>query len=125
MRPRAAHLAGVPPLSLVVRRPIIQSEILVAEQTLTDAERRYLEDLRRIPSSVGSRVMGWALELIPSIGLFAYGILANSRFFQVLGFVSLLYFAVWRMYSQFRGFRLLSGIYRKLLAGERPPNTGA
>ena len=83
---------------------------------LTDSENRYLEDLRKLPSSIRSRILGWTFELVPSIGLFTFGLLSNRRVFLILGFVSLLYFAVWRMYAQLRGFRLIQGIYEKRLA---------
>ena len=83
---------------------------------LTEREKRYLDDLRNIPISVRSRLRNWALELIPSIGLFVYGLVADSRIFLVLGFLSLLYFAVWRMYAQLTGFRLLHSIYSKQFA---------
>ena len=83
---------------------------------LTVQENRYLDDLRNLPISVRSRLIGWALELSSSIGFFVYGLITDRRLFLVLGFVSLLYFAVWRMYSQFRGFRLLHGIYKKQLS---------
>ena len=89
---------------------------------LTDSEKRYLEVLRKLPTSMRSRLIGWALELIPSIGLFVYGLVTDRRFFLVLGFASLLYFAVWRMYSQLRGARLLQGIYAKQLAREVKPD---
>ena len=83
---------------------------------LTKAEERYLEDLKKLPKSVRSRLVGWALELVPSIGLFAYGMYSEKRLFVLLGFLSLLYFAVWRMYSQFRAFRTMSRIYEARLA---------
>jgi hypothetical protein len=86
------------------------------EPELTAGERRYLEDLRKMPTSMRSRLLGWACELIPSIGLFIYGLVADRRFFVVLGFLSLLYFAVWRMYGQLRGFRMLHSIYEKQLS---------
>ena len=82
---------------------------------LTAAEERYLENLRKLPTSFRSRLIGWALELIPSIGLFSYGMYAEKRLFLVLGFLSLLYFTVWRMYSQFRGFRMTRRIYEARL----------
>lgn len=86
------------------------------EPELTAAERRYVEDLRRLPTSLRSRLLGWACELVPSIGLFVYGLVADRRFFVVLGFLSLLYFSVWRMYGQLRGFRMLQRIYQKQLS---------
>jgi hypothetical protein len=89
------------------------------EPTLTEREKRYLEDLRSIPTSVRSRLLGWALELVPSIAFFVYGLIADRRLFLVLGFLNLLYFAVWRMYSQFRGFRLIHSIYNKQLSAVR------
>jgi hypothetical protein len=82
----------------------------------TEAEKRYLQDLGKLPSSIRSRVVGWGLELVPSIGLFVFGLVSESRFFLILGFLSLLYFSVWRMYSQFRGFRLIQSIYEKQLS---------
>ena len=85
----------------------------MADDELSNAEKRYLEDLEKIPTTVRSRVLGWALELIPSIGLFCYGLYSDRRLFVVLGFVSLLYFSVWRMYSQFRGFRMIMKIHEK------------
>lgn len=88
------------------------------EQELTEREKRYLNDLRNIQRSVRSRVLGWVMELIPSIGLFLYGLVSNQRLFLVLGFLSLLYFAVWRMYSQFRGFRMMQSIFNKQLSAE-------
>jgi hypothetical protein len=86
------------------------------ELELTSSEKRYLADLGNLPTSVRSRVLGWACELVPSIGLFVFGLVADRRFFVVLGFLSLLYFAVWRMYAQFRGFRMLHSIYKKQLS---------
>ena len=88
----------------------------MSEVELTRAEERYLEDLRNLPNSIRSRLTGWALELVPSIGLFAYGMFSEKRLFVLLGFLSLLFFAIWRMYSQFRGFRMISRIYEALLA---------
>lgn len=86
------------------------------ETELSPAERRYLDDLRQLPTSVRSRFLGWGCELVPSIGLFVYGLVADRRFFVVLGFLSLLYFAVWRMYGQLRGIRMLQSIYKKQLS---------
>ena len=83
---------------------------------LTKAEERYLDDLKKLPKAFRSRIIGWALELVPSIGLFAYGMYSEKRLFVLLGFLSLLYFAVWRMYSQFRGFRMISRIYEARFA---------
>jgi len=92
----------------------------MVDSPLTDAERRYLDDLRKLPSSIPSRILGWTIELVPSIGLFTFGLLSDRRLFLILGFVSLLYFAVWRMYAQLRGFRLIQGIYEKRLAQGSP-----
>ncbi|MBX3425571.1 MAG: hypothetical protein KF688_07830 [Pirellulales bacterium] len=86
------------------------------EPELTPGERRFLEDLRRLPTSVRSRLVGWGCELVPSIALFVYGLIADRRLFVVLGFLSLLYFTVWRMYGQLRGFRMLHSIYEKQLS---------
>ena len=86
------------------------------EPELTDPEKRYLDDLRSLPTSVRSRLLGWALELIPSIALFVYGMIADSRLFMVIGFLSLLYFALWRRYAQFQGFGMLHSIYAKQLS---------
>lgn len=88
------------------------------EQELTPREHRYLEDLRRLPTSIRSRVLGWALELVSSIALFGYGLYADNRLFMVLGFLNLLYFAVWRMVGQFWGFRLMRNIYQKRLSAK-------
>ena len=85
----------------------------MSDDELTSAEKRYLDDLEKLPKSVRSRIVGWAFELVPSIGLFSYGLYSNRRLFIVLGFVSLLYFAIWRMYSQFRGFRMMMKIHEK------------
>lgn len=85
----------------------------MANDELTLAERRYLTDLENIPTSVRSRLIGWAFELVPSIGLFSYGLYADRRLLVVLGFLGLLYFSVWRMYSQFRGFRMLIRFHEK------------
>lgn len=83
---------------------------------LTLQEKRYLDDLQNLPTSVRSRLIGWALELGSSIGLFVYGLVADRRLFLVFGFISLLYFAIFRMYSQFRGFRMIHSIYKKQLS---------
>lgn len=90
------------------------------ESDLSEAEKRYLRDLESLPSSIKSRVMGWTLELVPSIGLFCYGLAAESQRFVVLGFLSLLYFSVWRIYGQFRGFRLIQSVYMKRLTAGEP-----
>lgn len=83
---------------------------------LTDVERRQLEDLRRLPTMIRSRVVGWSLELAVSVGPFAYGLLTGRRLFLVIGFLNLLYFALWRMYGQLRGRRLIQSIYEKRLS---------
>ena len=83
------------------------------DDDLTDAERRYLNDLKKLPTTVKSRLLSWALELVPSIGLFSYGLYSDRRLFIVLGFLSLLYFSVWRMYSQFRGFRMMMKFHKE------------
>jgi hypothetical protein len=88
----------------------------MSQSPLSDPERQYLETLSKLPLSARSRLLGWALELIPSIGFFVYGLVKDSRFFLILGFVSLLYFAVWRMYQQLRGARMIHSIYVKRLA---------
>lgn len=77
---------------------------------LTKAEQAYLQSLQEFPKSVKSRLLGWALELLPGIGLFAYGLYSDQRFLLVLGFLTLLYFTLWRMYGQLRGFRMLGNI---------------
>ena len=86
------------------------------DSKLTEAEKRYLNDLQRLPATKRSRLIGWALELIPSVGLFVYGVVSEKTWWMVLGFLSLLYFAVFRMYSQYRGFRLIHAIYEKRLS---------
>ena len=91
------------------------SAFQVDDKDLTAAEQRYLQDLQELPKTVRSRLIGWALELVPSIGFFCYGLYSDRRVFLVLGFISLLYFALWRMYAQFRGFRMISNIYAKRL----------
>jgi hypothetical protein len=80
---------------------------------LTQAEQRYLADLGRLPRSHGRRLVGWLLELAPGLGLFAYGLVEDDRTFLILGFLSQLYFAVWRMVAQYRGARMLMSIRRK------------
>jgi len=82
----------------------------MASGELSKAEARYLGQLLARPPTVRSRLIGWAFELIPSIGLFAYGLHAARTAFVVLGFLSLLYFSVWRMYSQLHGARMLRRI---------------
>jgi hypothetical protein len=94
----------------------------MSQPPLSDSERQYLETLSKLPFSLRSRLLGWAFELIPSIGFFAYGLFKDSRFFLVLGFISLLYFAVWRMYQQLRGSRMIHGIYQKRLAEPGSPD---
>jgi hypothetical protein len=80
--------------------------------------------LENLPTSLRSRLLGWFMELLPSIALFAWGLFRDSRHFLVLGFTSLLYFSIWRMYQQLRGVRLLHRIYMKQLSqsvsGESP-----
>lgn len=83
---------------------------------LTDSEMRYSKELERLPSSVRSRMLGWVLELAPGIALFAYGMATNSRVFILFGFLSQLYFTIWRMYAQFRGFRMQRSIALKWLS---------
>ena len=90
----------------------------MSEDDLTRAERKYLDDLQELPKSVRSRIIGWALEVVPSTGFFVYGLYSDRRLFVIFGFLSLLYFSVWRMYSQFRGFRMLSSIHAKLLTAK-------
>lgn len=87
---------------------------------LSDAEKKYLETLRDLPTTVSSRLIGWAMELLPSIALFGWGLFKSSTFFLVAGFLSLLYFSVWHMYQQLRGIRLIRSIYRKQLAQIAP-----
>ncbi len=70
---------------------------------LTQAEREYLKALQERPKSVRSRIIAWALQLVLSIGLFGYGLYSDRSLFVVLGYLSLLYFSVRRMYAQFRG----------------------
>ena len=92
----------------------------MTQSQLTEREQRYLNDLGRLPASIRSRVVSWVVELVPSIGLFVYGLTSESKLFLVAGFLSLLYFSIWRMYSQFRGFKLIQSIYQKqLLASEQ------
>lgn len=82
----------------------------------TEAEKRYLQDLEKLPTSIKSRVLGWSLELVPSIGFFAYGFVNGSRSFMLLGFLSLLHFSLWRIYGQYRGFCLIHSVYKKQLS---------
>ncbi len=89
---------------------------------LTRAEERYLEDLKGLQKSVRSRILGWVFELVPSIGLFAFGLHSEKRLFMLLGFLSLLFFAIWRMYGQYRGFRMMSRIYEARLSDPEDPN---
>ena len=86
---------------------------VAVENALTKAERRYLIDLNRLPKSYRTRVIGWLLELAPGIGLFAYGLVENNQTFLILGFLSQLYFSLWRMVAQYRGARLLASIRQK------------
>jgi hypothetical protein len=94
----------------------------MADPSLSDAEQKYLETLRKLPTSLRSRLVAWTLELVPSIALFAWGLIKDSRIFLVLGFVSLLYFAVWRMYQQFRATRMIYSIYEKRLSQPASPD---
>ena len=80
---------------------------------LTAAEQRYVRDLNRLTTSFGPRVLGWVLELAPGVGLFAYGLLSDDLLFLIFGFLSQLYFSLWRMFAQYRGARLLVSIRRK------------
>jgi hypothetical protein len=88
------------------------------ESDLTQQEARYLEDLRRIPTTYRSRLLGWALELGVSTVPFAYGYWTDRTPFMLVGFLSLLYFAVWRMCGQFRAARMLRSIHAKRLVGD-------
>ena len=92
------------------------SGVAMTDLQLTESEKRYLEDLRNLPTSMRLRILAWIAELAPSIGLFVYGLANDRRLFLILGFLSLLYFAVWRMYSQFRGARMIHSIYVKQLS---------
>ena len=90
----------------------------MANPSLSDAEQKYLETLRKLPTSLRSRLLGWALELLPSIALFVWGLISDSRVFLVLGFVSLLYFTVWRMYQPPAGLlRLRPHVVPAVIAG--------
>lgn len=80
---------------------------------LTPAELRYLADLGRLPKSHRRRLLGWLLELAPGVVLFAYGLAENDRTLLILGFLSQLYFSVWRMVAQYRGARMLMSIRHK------------
>ena len=82
---------------------------------LTDQEQRYLEQISEGPVSLRSRLLPWALEIVPGAAFFTYGVLTGRLFWEVFGFLSVVYFAVWRMYSQLRGRRLLLGIHDKML----------
>jgi hypothetical protein len=93
------------------------------ETPLTESEARYLRDLQRLPASTRSRLIGWALELVPGIALFSYGLYADSHAFLILGFLSQLYFSLWRMYAQLRAFRLLRGIAQKAIPTPAPAET--
>jgi hypothetical protein len=90
----------------------------MTQSQLTEREQQYLNDISQLPTSIRSRVVGWVVELVPSIGLFVYGYVNESKLFLVAGFLSLLYFSIWRMYSQFRGFKLIQSIYQKRLSSE-------
>ena len=90
--------------------PKAAEEESVGEVELTEAELRYLDDLRNLPATIRSRIIGWMIEVVPSTGIFAYGMYADNRLFLIFGFVSLLIFALFRMYSQFRGFKMISRI---------------
>src|SRR3982751_3961832 len=94
----------------------------MTQPPLSDTEHKYLETLSKLPNSLRSRLLGWAFELVPSIGFFVYGLFTDSRFFLVLGFVSLLYFAMWRMYQQLRGSRMIHSIYEKRLSQQGSPD---
>lgn len=84
-----------------------------ATAQLTRAEQRYLADLGRLPKSHRMRLVGWLLEVAPGLGLFAYGLAENDRTLLILGFLSQLYFSVWRMVAQYRGARMLLSIRHK------------
>lgn len=94
----------------------------MSQPPLSDTERQYLETLRKLPTSLRSRLLVWALEIVPSIGMFVYGLIKDSRLFLILGFVSLLYFAIWRMYQQLRGSRMIHSIYESRLADPGAPD---
>ncbi|MFK8032369.1 MAG: hypothetical protein AB8G18_19260 [Gammaproteobacteria bacterium] len=90
----------------------------MSNENLTEAEKRYLADLQKLPKTIKSRLWSWAVEVVPGICLFGYGLYSDSKFFLILGFLSILYFALWRMYSQFRGFKMFHSIYQKKLDGQ-------
>lgn len=87
----------------------------MTDENLTRAEKRYLNDLNAVPKTMRSRLLMWAFEVTPGSCMFGYGLFADSKLFLVMGFLSILYFALWRMYSQFRGFKMIHGIYSKRL----------
>lgn len=91
------------------------------KESLTEEEKKYLNNLQAIPKSVRSRLLLWAIEVVPGSCMFGYGLYADSNGFLIMGFLSILYFALWRMYSQFRGLRMIHSIYNKRLkAGSDP-----
>ena len=83
---------------------------------LTEQERRFLDEIAGGSGSLRSRIIPWALEIVPGAAFFTYGVVADRLFWEVFGFLSVVYFSVWRMYGQYRGRRMLQSIHKKTLA---------
>lgn len=91
--------------------------------SLTPKERHYLDQLLSDSGSLRTRLIVWGLEIVPGAAFFAYGVATDRLLWEVLGFLSVVYFQVWRMYGQLRGRRMLQSIYRKTIEAEK--NTDA
>lgn len=91
---------------------------------LTEQEQRFLEQIAAVPVSLKSRIIPWALEILPGTAFFLYGLLADRLVWEVFGFFSVVYFAAWRMFRQLKGHRLLQSIHAKALVVTKDASDG-
>ena len=86
----------------------------MTDQKFTPEEVRIIKLYAGMPRGFGRRIHSWIAEIVPAIGLFGYGMYSEKRVFVLVGFGGLLFFALLRMWRQFKYAHLIQSIFSKI-----------
>ena len=79
-------------------------------------EERAIKLFAEMHTSVGRRIHSWIAEVIPAIGLLAYGLWAGKHLYIIVAFLPLVFFATLRIYRQHKYSQILKSIFTKVHA---------
>ena len=99
----------------------------------TPDEERSITLFASLPTEAGKHIHSWIAEIVPAVGLLAYGLWSERQAFTIAGFVPVVIFSTLRMYRQFKHSKVIKSIFMKVQAyqsnaiGAQPcahPNAG-